>query len=183
MAKRTGLVAAAGAALLVVIGCRTAPAAAPAARHAVAVLSGTAGSAVHGKVVFTPVEGGVRIVADVYGLAPGKHGFHIHTNGDCSAPDGTSAGGHFNPAGTPHGAPEAGPEHRHAGDLGNLEADQATNAHYDRVDKVISLDGPNSIVGRAVIVHAGADDLKSQPSGAAGRRVACGVIGIVEGGH
>ncbi|RMF20477.1 MAG: superoxide dismutase family protein [Deltaproteobacteria bacterium] len=147
---------------------------------AVANLSGTAGSAVHGRVQFTRVDGGVRIVADVYGLPPGKHGFHIHTNGDCGSPDGKSAGGHFNPAGTPHGAPDADASKRHVGDLGNLEADEATNAHYDRVDKVVALSGENSVVGRAVIVHAGEDALSSQPTGAAGRRLACGVIGVVE---
>ncbi len=146
---------------------------------AVATLAGTAGSAVHGRVEFTPVEGGVRVVADVYGLASGKHGFHVHANGDCSATDGSSAGGHFNPAGASHGGPKARAGARHVGDLGNLVADEATNAHYDRVDELIALAGEHSIIGRAVIVHAGEDDLQSQPSGAAGRRLACGVIGVV----
>ncbi len=163
-----------------VVGCRTSVPAGETGPNAVANLTGTAGSAVHGRVEFTQVEGGVRIVADVYGLPPGKHGFHIHTNGDCGAPDGKSAGGHFNPAGTPHGGPDADATKRHVGDLGNLEADKATNAHYDRIDKVVALSGARSVIGRAVIVHAGEDDLSSQPTGAAGRRLACGVIGIVE---
>ena len=143
---------------------------------AVATLSPTKGTDVSGVVTFTKVDGGVKIVADVTGLTPGQHGFHIHEFGDCSAPDAASAGGHFNPTHMQHGGPDS--EMRHAGDFGNLDADASGRAHYERVDKVISLDGPGSIIGHAVIVHANADDLKSQPSGNAGARVACGVIGV-----
>ena len=141
---------------------------------ATAVLSPTKGNTVAGLVTFTKVEGGVKIVADVTGLTPGKHGFHIHEFGDCSAPDGASAGGHFNPSHGEHGAPDAAT--RHAGDFGNLEADEAGKAHYERVDSVISLEGADSIIGHGVIVHEKADDLKTQPTGNAGPRVACGVI-------
>jgi Cu-Zn family superoxide dismutase len=102
----------------------------------------------------------------------------VHELGDCTAPDGTSAGGHFNPEGMPHGAPADA--QRHVGDLGNLTADDSGMAHYERTDDVIALSGDHSIVGRGIIVHAGADDLTSQPTGAAGARVACGVIGIAE---
>jgi Cu-Zn family superoxide dismutase len=115
-------------------------------------------------------------VADLEGLEPGLHGFHIHEVGDCSAPDASSAGGHFNPDNTPHGTPENPPAQRHVGDLGNLEADAEGKAHYERVDQMLPLRGPNSIVGKSVIVHAQADDLSSQPSGSAGPRLACGVI-------
>ncbi len=146
--------------------------------RAVAVLSPTKGSNVSGTVTFTQVNGGVRIVADVMGLTPGEHGFHIHEFGDCSAPDATSAGGHFNPRHMQHGAPDAAV--RHAGDFGNLEANGAGKAHYDRVDKTIALNGPESIVGRGVIVHEKVDDFITQPTGNAGARVACGVIGVAK---
>lgn len=146
--------------------------------HAIVVLSPTEGNDVHGTVNFTAVEGGVKIVADVTGLTPGKHGFHIHQFGDCSMLNGKSAGGHFNPEGTKHGAPDAA--ERHVGDLGNLTADDKGVAHLEMTDKMISFSGKHSIIGRGVIVHAGADDLTSQPTGAAGARVACGTIGIAK---
>lgn len=142
---------------------------------AIAILHPTGGSSVRGWVKFAKVEGGVRVTAEVEGLAPGRHGFHIHQFGDCSAPDGTSAGGHFNPTGAPHAGPDA--PRRHDGDLGNLEADDEGRARYDRVDRVLRLDGDRSIIGRAVIVHTKADDLETQPTGDAGGRLACGVIG------
>ncbi|RMD89282.1 MAG: superoxide dismutase family protein [Calditrichaeota bacterium] len=145
---------------------------------AVAVLHPTEGHQVHGIVTFTKEANGIRVVADVEGLTPGKHGFHIHEFGDCSKPDATSAGGHFNPEGNPHAGPEAAK--RHVGDLGNLEADESGKAHYDRVDTHLALGGTNSIIGRAVIIHEKEDDLTSQPTGAAGARVACGVIGIAK---
>lgn len=131
-----------------------------------------------GKVTFTKVDGGIKIEADLTGLTPGKHGFHVHEFGDCSMADGTCAGGHFNPDGKPHGGPDSA--ERHVGDFGNIEADADGNAHYSRVDKLIAFSGPRSIIGRAIIVHAGTDDLTSQPSGDAGARVGCGVIGIAD---
>ena len=143
---------------------------------ATAELEPTEGNNVTGTVTFTSVDGGVQIVADLEGLEPGKHGFHIHEKGDCSAPDAESAGGHFNPEGLPHGAPDNPAVQRHAGDLGNVEADEEGKAHYERTDQVISMEGENSIVGKAVIVHAQPDDLQSQPVGEAGSRLACGVI-------
>ena len=120
----------------------------------------------------------MHVVADISGLTPGKHGFHIHEYGDCSSDDGTSAGGHFNPNGMPHSMPTS--EQRHVGDLGNIEADKDGKAHLDYFDTVISFSGKNSIVGRGLIVHEKEDDLKTQPTGAAGARVACGVIGVVK---
>ncbi|RMG44380.1 MAG: superoxide dismutase family protein [Acidobacteria bacterium] len=147
---------------------------------AVAELAPLADSGVKGRVVFRQTEAGVVVEADVTGLAPGKHGFHIHEWGDCSAPDGKSAGGHFNPTGAPHGGPEA--DEAHAGDLGNLVADANGHATLELTSTRISLSpGPTDIRGRAVIVHAGEDDLTSQPTGAAGGRLACGVI-MEEGG-
>ena len=144
--------------------------------QAVAVMSPTEGSEARGVVTFTLTDAGISVVADLVGLEPGPHGFHIHEFGDCSASDGTSAGGHFNPEGTEHAAPGDSP--RHVGDLGNITADDAGVVHHEFADTHITFTGPNSIVGRGVIVHAGEDDLTSQPTGAAGARVACGVVGI-----
>jgi Cu-Zn family superoxide dismutase len=143
---------------------------------ALAVLSPTKGSSVSGMVTFETTDKGTRVVAKISGLSPGKHGFHIHEYGDCSSADGTSAGGHFNPAGMPHSGPMM--EKRHVGDMGNIEADEDGNATLDYVDPVISLTGPHSVIGYGVIVHAKEDDLKSQPTGDAGGRMACGVIGV-----
>ncbi|MEI6085035.1 MAG: superoxide dismutase family protein [Verrucomicrobiota bacterium] len=147
-------------------------------KKAVAVLQPTKGSTVSGTVTFTKVEGGVQVVAEVTGLTPGDHGFHVHEFGDCSDPEAKSAGGHFNPAGHQHGAPDG--EVRHAGDLGNLTADATGKAHYSRLDKHLMLDGDHSIMGHSVIVHEKVDDLKTQPTGNAGARVACGSIGIAK---
>lgn len=144
--------------------------------RAVAVLHPTQGHRANGLVSFIQTDDGVQVVAQLHGLAPGSHGFHIHQYGDCSAPDGTSAGGHFNPTGAPHAGPDA--DERHVGDLGNIVADEAGNAYLDVVDRYLALEGPNGIIGLAVVLHAGADDLTSQPSGAAGPRISCGVIGI-----
>jgi len=147
-------------------------------KKAVAVLHATGDNEVTGVVTFTKTGDGIKIVADVEGLTPGKHGFHIHQYGDCSGADGKTAGGHFNPEGTEHGAPDA--EVRHVGDLGNLVADENGKAHYERTDTFVTFSGQHSIIGRGIIIHAGEDDLTSQPTGAAGSRVACGVIGISE---
>ena len=148
----------------------------PDVTEAVAVLMPTEGNKVTGTINFIKMDSGIRVVADISGLEPGKHGFHIHEYGNCSAPDGTSAGGHFNPHNEPHGAPTDAK--RHVGDLGNVIADENHVAHYELIDNVVSFTGENSIIGRGVIVHSGEDDLKTQPTGNAGARVACGVIGI-----
>lgn len=141
---------------------------------AVAQLQPAQGQQVAGRVEFYAVDGGVRVRAEVSNLTPGAHGFHVHEHGDLSAPDLTSAGGHFNPTNHPHAAPTS--DQRHVGDLGNLEANSQGVATLDYVDTKIALDGANSIIGRAVIIHANPDDLKSQPTGNAGGRVAGGVI-------
>ena len=145
---------------------------------AVAVLHPTQGNNVNGTVYFSRTENGINVEADITGLSAGKHGFHIHEFGACTAPDGTSAGGHFNPENQPHAGPDQAK--RHVGDLGNIEADNSGNAHYERTDPQLKFDGRDSIIGRSVIVHAGEDDLVSQPSGNAGARVACGVIGVAK---
>jgi Cu-Zn family superoxide dismutase len=147
---------------------------------AIAVLHPTAGNKVSGTVTFTEEAGGVRIQANITGLTPGKHGFHVHEFGDCSASDLASAGAHFNPTNKPHAGPDAA--ERHDGDMGNIDADASGKAKLDYVDHHISLtNDQRSAIGRSVIVHEKADDLKSQPSGDAGGRIACGVIGIAKG--
>jgi len=161
-------------------------------QEAIATLHPTEGNSAQGVVHFVwekavePSEGGhsnsgtIRVVADVEGLTPNqKHGFHIHEYGDCSAPDASSAGAHFNPLGFLHGSPEA--VTRHVGDLGNLQADAEGKAHYDRLDHVITFTGVTSIIGKSVVVHAQEDDFTSQPAGNAGKRIACGVIAIAKG--
>jgi len=145
---------------------------------AVAVLRGTKGNEkVHGVVTFTQTEEGVLIEAHVNGLTPGKHGFHIHQYGDISAEDGTSAGGHYNPAGVDHAAPASGK--RHVGDLGNIEADENGHAMYKKLDKVVQLHGKHAVLSRGVVVHAGEDKF-TQPTGGAGGRLAVGVIGLAK---
>jgi len=134
----------------------------------------TQGNSARGEVRFYKVDGGVRVAAKIGGLSPGKHGFHVHEKGDCSAPDASSAGGHFNPDGAPHGAPTAPRGARHAGDLGNLEAGPDGMARYDRVDPVLDY---GQLAGLSVLVHAGEDDYVSQPAGNSGARIGCGVIG------
>jgi superoxide dismutase, Cu-Zn family len=146
---------------------------------AIAVLHPTAGNKVSGMVTFTEVADGVQVRAEISGLTPGTHGFHVHEFGDCSGADANSAGAHFNPTNKPHAGPDAA--ERHVGDMGNVQADASGKAKLDYVDHDISLrKDPKSVIGRSVIVHAQRDDLKSQPSGDAGARVACGVIGVAK---
>jgi len=143
---------------------------------AVATLAPTEGNEVSGTVTFTQQGTGVSVQIDLAGLPPETtHGFHVHETGDCSAPDGTSAGGHYNPGGHDHSLPEGGP--RHAGDMGNVVADAAGEVHDTRTFDTLSVDAedPPPVAGRAVIVHADEDD-GGQPTGNAGARVACGVI-------
>ncbi|RMH57875.1 MAG: superoxide dismutase family protein [Candidatus Hydrogenedentota bacterium] len=149
--------------------------------RAVAVIHPVGGSAVEGTVSFERKVNGILVKGRIEGLEPGEHGFHIHEFGDCSGPSGKTAGGHFNPTAERHGAPED--VERHIGDLGNIVADEAGVAEFEIMDRRIRLNGPHSIVGRAVVIHRGRDDLTSQPSGAAGPRVGCGVVGIARSGE
>lgn len=139
----------------------------------VAVVHPTEGNDASGTVTFEETDDGVRVQGEFEGLEPGMHGFHIHEFGDCSADDATSAGGHYNPTNSDHGAPDD--DERHMGDMGNLEANDDGSATIDYVDEEIEL---NSIAGRGVVIHGEEDDLQSQPSGDAGPRVGCGVVGI-----
>jgi Cu-Zn family superoxide dismutase len=145
---------------------------------AMCTLSPASDSQVKGWVKFTQMKAYVKIEGEITGLTPGKHGFHVHEKGDCSAPDATSAGGHFNPTNKIHGGPSS--KNRHVGDLGNITADKNGTAKINFKDNVIRLSGDNSILDRSLIVHGDRDDLKSQPVGNAGKRVACGVIELVK---
>lgn len=143
---------------------------------AVAVISPASGSNVQGKATFREVGDEVKVKLHLKNLEPGKHAFHLHNKGDCSASDATSAGGHWNPTNEEHG--KRGQGEFHKGDIANVVANS-----NGKVDFTMKVDGWNvggtkksNILGQAVIIHAGADDFTSQPSGAAGARVACGVI-------
>ncbi len=142
-------------------------------------------SNVAGTIVFTQLlKGteiqGVEVSGSVSGLKPNQlHGFHIHEKGDCSSTDAVSAGGHFNPDGKKHGnhAHHLHSSDHHAGDMPNLKADANGIAKFTVVLNGITINqGPTSIKGRAVIVHANEDDYNSQPVGNAGARIACGLI-------
>ncbi len=178
--------------LLLISGCETMQQEPEARgeRHAIATIKPSAAAAtqpsnndVTGKITFAE-EGdhGVKVVIDLKGLTPDtKHGFHIHEKGDLSAPDLSSAGAHYNPTGMHHGgAPPREGEmttmQRHAGDLGNVTADGHGNVHVEVILPGCSLHGDNSLLGRSVIVHAKEDDLKTDPSGNSGGRIAGGVI-------
>jgi Cu-Zn family superoxide dismutase len=141
-----------------------------------ATLRPASGSQVQGKVTFTQAGANVRVAGEVTGLTPGPHGFHLHEKGDCSTPDATSAGAHFNPGAHKHGGPMSA--ERHAGDFGNITADAAGKAMVNVTVGGISVAAgqPNSIAGRGLVVHAQADDEKTDPTGNSGGRIACGVI-------
>lgn len=141
--------------------------------HLIATVHPTEGNTASGVVRFDAVEGGVQVSGEITGISPGLHGFHIHQYGDCSAANGTSAGGHFNPADVDHAGPDA--EVSHMGDLGNIEANAEGVAAFDALYPAVDM---AMITGRGLIVHAGEDDLVSQPTGAAGSRLGCGVIGV-----
>ncbi len=142
----------------------------------IAIMRPTEGNTANGIVAFIGQDEGVLVRAEIFDASPGQHGFHIHAIGDCSAPDASSAGGHFTGGERPHGSPQNMADKRHVGDLGNVAIGEDGTATYERLDTVMEIGGENSIRGRAVVLHAGQDDLTSQPSGAAGPRVACGVI-------
>jgi Cu-Zn family superoxide dismutase len=161
-------------ALTALAGCHSIPSDAP---RATAKLEPTRNSKVSGTANFYQIGNKVRVIANVSGLTPNReHGFHVHEAGDCSSGDGMSTKGHFNPLAKPH-AHYSSPD-RHAGDMPALKADASGNAKLETDLDVITVSpGPTSIVGRGLIVHADPDDYKTQPTGNAGARLACGVIG------
>ncbi len=145
--------------------------------EAVAVLMSTDGSKVSGTLVLTQEGETVRIKGQVKNLSPGKHGFHIHQYGDLRSTDGKAAGGHYEGSGKQHGSPDD--DNHHAGDFGNIVASDDGVATVDKISKELKL---HFVIGRSIVVHKDADDLKSQPSGNAGPRVAVGVIGFANVG-
>ena len=146
--------------------------------NATAVVKATKGQTVSGVVKFEQTGDGCKITWDLAGLSPGMHGFHIHEFGDCNCDDGKCAGSHYNPNGKKHGDPKGA--ERHVGDLGNVEADAKGVSKGEMTDKLVTLNGAQSGVGRAVILHDKADDLKTDPTGNAGDRIGIGVIGIAK---
>jgi len=164
---------AAAAAAVLVAGCQSMKSDGP---KASATLEPTKGSSVRGTATFMQRGDKVHVMATVTGLRPnGEFGFHIHEAGDCSSGDGMSTKGHFNPQGKPHA--HAGTSERHAGDLPSLRSDASGTAKVDAMLDIITVgEGSTSVVGRGLIVHAQADDFKTQPTGNAGARSACAVI-------
>src|SRR5205085_11319461 len=119
---------------------------------AIAIIGPLGDTLVHGTVRFTEESKGLRVRGQIEGLQPGPHGFHVHEKGDCSAPDGTAAGGHFNPGKSSHGGPGSG--QHHAGDFGNIEANSQGVATVNTVFSGLSLRGENGVLGRSIVVHA-----------------------------
>lgn len=143
-------------------------------------LSPKSDSNVEGTVIFSQKEGIVTMIGRFTGLSEGTHAIHLHEKADCTSPDGKSSGGHWNPTGQPHGT-WGDPAGFHKGDIGNFEADAKGEGQISMNTDQWCIgcgDPARDILGKAIIVHQGADDLKSQPSGAAGARVSCG--GIIE---
>jgi superoxide dismutase, Cu-Zn family len=140
----------------------------------IAQLAPTRGSKTRGTVRFRETSDGLEVVADVTGLPKGPHAFHVHIFGDCSAPDATSAGDHFHF----HGSSLAPDEHMITGNLGELTGDAAGKATHTGAIKDAAMHGKFSIVGRSVVIHEKGNDPTKTPDGGAGKRLACGVIGV-----
>lgn len=150
----------------------------PAVPSAIAKMESRSDSKVQGTIVLTQeTDTQVTLQIDLSGFTPNTtHAFHVHAIGDCSDPGAASAGPHFNPAGTRHGGPDH--EMRHAGDMGNLEANEKGEVHVQKINALVTLQEnvPHSAIGKSIIIHESVDDFETQPTGNAGARVACGVI-------
>ncbi|HEX6850484.1 MAG TPA: superoxide dismutase family protein [Candidatus Polarisedimenticolaceae bacterium] len=145
--------------------------------HAKATIEARSGSAVKGEAHFKVDDGGVEMKIRVTGLTPGPHAVHLHEKGDCSAPDAATAGGHWNPTGAPHG--KWGHESKfHHGDIGNLVANAQGEAELEFETTLWTIGGDpgTNVVGKSVVIHEKVDDFTTQPTGAAGARIGCGVI-------
>ncbi|MCY4402365.1 MAG: superoxide dismutase family protein [Candidatus Poribacteria bacterium] len=145
-----------------------------------AMIGASNDSGVTGTAVFTQNEDQITLMIEIMGASPGLHAVHIHANGDCSAPDGSSAGGHWNPTGVAHG--KWGEGEFHLGDIGNVTVGEDGTGSISLTTDLweIGTGSDVDVVGKGIIVHAGADDFTSQPSGAAGMRIGCGVIVLAE---
>ena len=150
------------------------------AKQATAMIGSLGDSGVTGMAVFTQNGDQITFMAEIQGAMPGLHAIHIHAYGDCSAPDGTSAGGHWNPTNVAHG--KWGEGEFHLGDIGNITVGEDGMGRITLTTDLweIGTGSDIDVVGRSIIVHVGADDFVSQPSGAAGARIGCGVIVLAE---
>ena len=174
ISRKTGLICFLAIGLMSLSACQSMDQGA--GQKASASLVSKSGSNATGEVTFAGQGQDVLITGKFSGLKPNaEQGFHVHEKGDCSAPDATSAGGHFNPQAQSHGMPNSGMNH--AGDLPNIKADAAGNAVYTATLHGFTVNnGPTGIVGRSVVVHRDPDDYRSQPAGNSGPRIACGLI-------
>ena len=150
------------------------------AEQAHAMIDALGGSGVTGIAVFTQNGDQITLTVEIQGASPGLHAVHIHANGDCSSPDGTSAGGHWNPTDVAHG--KWGEGEFHLGDIGNITVGEDGTGRLTLTTDLweIGTGSDIDVVGKGIIVHADADDFVSQPSGAAGARIGCGVIVLSE---
>jgi superoxide dismutase, Cu-Zn family len=176
--KRIAIVAVGTALALapVAFAQQTKPAAGKGPARAEATIESRSGSTVKGHAEFTQVAGKVKLSIHIEGATPGTHAVHLHEKGDCSDPEGKSAGGHWNPSSQDHGKWGTAPFHH--GDIGNIEVGPDGKGSITLDTDLWSVGGDPSkdVVGKAVIVHAAADDFKTQPTGNAGGRVGCGVV-------
>ena len=152
----------------------------PSTKQAIATIDSASGSSVTGMATFTQNGDQITLTIEIQNASPGIHAVHIHENGDCSSPDGKSAGGHWNPTGVAHG--KWGEGEFHLGDLGNITVGEDGTGGIELTTSLweIGTGSDIDVVGRGIVVHAGADDFTSQPSGDAGARIGCGAIALAE---
>ena len=152
----------------------------PSAKQAIATIGPTSGNSVTGMAIFTQNDDQIMLTIEIQNASPGIHAVHIHENGDCSAPDGKSAGGHWNPTDVAHG--KWGEGEFHLGDIGNITVGEDGTGSIELTTDLWEIDTGSDVdvIGKGIIVHADADDFTSQPSGNAGARIGCGVIVLAE---
>ena len=150
------------------------------AKQAIATIGPASGSSVTGMATFTQNGDQITVTIEIQNTTPGLHAVHIHESGDCSSPDGKSAGGHWNPTDVAHG--KWGEGEFHLGDLGNITVAEDGTGSFELTTDLweIGTGSDIDVVGRGIVVHADADDFTSQPSGNAGARIGCGAIVLAE---
>ncbi len=181
MTLKTLATIALGSLILVALGCggsseKAEPEVVVVVNRAMSYVDAKSGSDLVGKAIFINEQAGVTMMIEVENASPGSHAVHLHEVGDCSADDGTSAGPHWNPTGDPHG--KWGHDGFHLGDIGNLEGGADGTGRMEFTSDLWTMGGTaeSNIIGKAVVVHASPDDFETQPTGAAGARIGCGVI-------
>ena len=152
----------------------------PSTKQAIATIGPASGSNVTGTATFTQNGDQITLTIEIQNASPGLHAVHIHENGDCSSPDGKSAGGHWNPTDVAHG--KWGEGEFHLGDIGNITVGEDGTGSIELTTNLweIGTGSDIDVVGRGIVVHADADDFTSQPSGNAGARIGCGAIALAE---